>query len=71
MHFLNDNECFLNLSYLSLIDVVFVLLLKRYLAIKVEGRDTNIIILFMLLCPNTLCPVNVTCMYIVNFSLKR
>ena len=49
--------------------VVFVLL-NRYLATKVKGRDlykcymllykyTNIF--FMLLCPNTLCTVDVTC----------
>jgi len=42
--------------------VVFVLF-NRYLATKVEGRDTNVHILglFMLLCPNTLCTVDVTC----------
>ena len=38
--------------------VVFVLL-HRYLATTVEGRDTNEHILFILLYPNTLCSVNV------------
>jgi len=41
MHFFNDNECFF-LIYVTyvLMAVVFVLL-HRYLATTVEGRDTN------------------------------